>query len=32
MIKELAPACGYSPDDIEIKMIGVKPGEKCMKN
>jgi FlaA1/EpsC-like NDP-sugar epimerase len=28
MIKELAPICGYSPDDIEIKIIGVKPGEK----
>jgi len=28
MIEELAPQYGYSPGDIEIKTIGVKPGEK----
>ena len=28
MIKKLAPEYGYSPDEIEIKIIGVKPGEK----
>ncbi len=28
MINELAPEYGYSPGDIEIKNIGVKPGEK----
>ena len=28
MIGELAPAYGYSPDDIQIETIGTKPGEK----
>ena len=28
MIRELAPVYGHNPDDIEIKIIGVKPGEK----
>lgn len=28
MIRELAPVYGYSPDDIEMAVIGVKPGEK----
>jgi len=28
MITELAPHYGYSPDDISIEIIGVKPGEK----
>ena len=28
MIQELAPALGYSPQDIAIKIIGHKPGEK----
>jgi len=28
MIQELAPVYGYNPDDIVIKMIGIKPGEK----
>ncbi len=28
MIEELAPAFGYRPDEIEIKIIGAKPGEK----
>ncbi|MFO7558191.1 MAG: SDR family NAD(P)-dependent oxidoreductase [Desulfobacterales bacterium] len=28
MIQELAPAYGYAPDDITIKTIGIKPGEK----
>ncbi len=28
MIDELAPTYGYRPDDISIKMIGAKPGEK----
>ena len=28
MVNELAPEYGFSPDDIEIKNIGVKPGEK----
>ncbi|PIE74476.1 MAG: capsule biosynthesis protein CapD [Deltaproteobacteria bacterium] len=28
MIEELAPSYGYRPEDIEIKKIGVKPGEK----
>jgi FlaA1/EpsC-like NDP-sugar epimerase len=28
MIQELAPAYGYRPEDIRIKLIGVKPGEK----
>lgn len=28
MIRELASAYGHCPDDIEIKIIGVKPGEK----
>jgi len=28
MINELAPVYGFSPNDIEIKNIGVKPGEK----
>ena len=28
MINELAPEYGYKPEEIEIKEIGVKPGEK----
>jgi FlaA1/EpsC-like NDP-sugar epimerase len=28
MIKELAPRYGFAPNDIEIKTIGSKPGEK----
>lgn len=28
MIRELAPHYGYKPSDIEIKVIGSKPGEK----
>ncbi len=28
MIREIAPLYGYSPEDIKIKIIGVKPGEK----
>ena len=28
MIEELAPEYGYSPDEIELKIIGNKPGEK----
>jgi FlaA1/EpsC-like NDP-sugar epimerase len=28
MIRELAPALGYSPENIQIKIIGHKPGEK----
>jgi FlaA1/EpsC-like NDP-sugar epimerase len=28
MIRELAPAYGYNPDEIEIQIIGSKPGEK----
>jgi len=28
MIEELAPKFGYKPEDIEIKIIGVRPGEK----
>ena len=28
MIEELAPVYGYSANDIEIKIIGTKPGEK----
>jgi len=28
MIRELAPGCGFTPEDIEIKHIGNKPGEK----
>lgn len=28
MINELAPRYGYSPEEIEIKIIGTKPGEK----
>jgi len=28
MIQELAPVYGYSPEEIPIKTIGVKPGEK----
>lgn len=28
MIQELAPVYGHRPEDIQIKLIGVKPGEK----
>ncbi|GAB6059671.1 polysaccharide biosynthesis protein [Desulfonatronum parangueonense] len=28
MIREIAPDCGLDPQDIEIKTIGTKPGEK----
>lgn len=28
MIQELAPEYGYSPSDIEMQIVGVKPGEK----
>lgn len=28
MIQELAPQYGFHPDEIEVKMIGSKPGEK----
>lgn len=28
MVKELAPRHGYAPDEIEVKVIGSKPGEK----
>jgi len=31
MIEELAPKYGYSPGDIEIKLIGAKPGEKLFE-
>jgi FlaA1/EpsC-like NDP-sugar epimerase len=32
MISELAPHYGFSSDDIEIKTIGVKPGEKMYED
>jgi len=28
MIQELAPGCGWKPEDIKIQIIGHKPGEK----
>jgi FlaA1/EpsC-like NDP-sugar epimerase len=28
MIREYAPRCGHRPEDIEIRVIGQKPGEK----
>jgi FlaA1/EpsC-like NDP-sugar epimerase len=28
MVRELAPGYGFAPDQIEIKVIGSKPGEK----
>ncbi|MCL4442398.1 MAG: polysaccharide biosynthesis protein [Firmicutes bacterium] len=28
IIEEFAPSCGYSPQDIKIKVIGLRPGEK----
>ena len=28
MIEELAQNCGYSPNEIKLKLIGTKPGEK----
>lgn len=28
MIEELAPGCGYKPENVEIKNIGKRPGEK----
>jgi len=28
MIEELAPLAGYTPDEIKIKIIGTRPGEK----
>ncbi len=28
MIHELAPESGYKPEEIDIKLIGIKPGEK----
>lgn len=28
MVKEIAPRCGYKPEDIRIKIIGKRPGEK----
>ncbi|MDD4497004.1 MAG: polysaccharide biosynthesis protein [Methanosarcinaceae archaeon] len=28
MIEELAPKCGYNPEEIEVKYIGKRPGEK----
>jgi FlaA1/EpsC-like NDP-sugar epimerase len=28
MIEELAPVHGYSPDEVDIEIIGAKPGEK----
>jgi FlaA1/EpsC-like NDP-sugar epimerase len=28
MIREIAPVYGYAPKDIDIKVIGIKPGEK----
>jgi FlaA1/EpsC-like NDP-sugar epimerase len=28
MVREFAPQCGRRPEDIEIKVIGAKPGEK----
>lgn len=31
MIEELAPAYGYNKDDIQIKIIGNKPGEKMFE-
>jgi len=28
MIEELAPKHGYAPDDVDVELIGAKPGEK----
>ena len=28
MVREFAPRCGYRPQDIEIRLVGPKPGEK----
>jgi FlaA1/EpsC-like NDP-sugar epimerase len=28
MVEELAPAYGHAPEDVEIRVIGTKPGEK----
>jgi FlaA1/EpsC-like NDP-sugar epimerase len=28
MVREFAPLCGRRPQDIEIKVVGPKPGEK----
>jgi FlaA1/EpsC-like NDP-sugar epimerase len=28
MVREFAPECGHRPQDIEIKVVGPKPGEK----
>lgn len=28
MIRKLAPICGHDPDNVEIEVIGAKPGEK----
>jgi FlaA1/EpsC-like NDP-sugar epimerase len=28
MVRECAPRCGYRPENIEIKVVGPKPGEK----
>ena len=28
MVREFAPLCGRRPDDVEIKVVGPKPGEK----
>jgi FlaA1/EpsC-like NDP-sugar epimerase len=31
MIRECAPRYGYRPQDIEIKLVGPKPGEKILE-
>ena len=31
MIRELAPEFGYKPEEIDIQLIGVKPGEKMQE-
>lgn len=31
MIRELAPKHGYNPDDIDVEIIGVRPGEKLQE-
>jgi FlaA1/EpsC-like NDP-sugar epimerase len=31
MIKELAPQYGHHPEDVQVKIIGTKPGEKLFE-